>query len=78
MFTGESNPRVPEQRKRSNRRYIVYTIYFFPVEEEAAVTACSAELEGRKIVDRIQEMQKAQKLYDEAITEKQTAFLLEE
>ena len=44
----------------------------------SAVTACCAELEGRIVEVKIQEKEKAQKLYDEAIKERKTAFLLEE
>eukprot|EP00090_Calanus_glacialis_P005452 TRINITY_DN14219_c0_g1_i3.p1 TRINITY_DN14219_c0_g1~~TRINITY_DN14219_c0_g1_i3.p1 ORF type:complete len:804 (+),score=256.05 TRINITY_DN14219_c0_g1_i3:133-2544(+) len=66
------------QEYQNKEKNPIEVIYFFPVEEEAAVTACSAELEGRTVEAKVQEKEKAQKLYDEAIKEKKTAFLLQE
>merc|ERR1711892_329142 len=66
------------QEYQNKEKIPIEVIYFFPVEEAAAVTACSAELEGRNVDSKIQEKEKAQKLYDEAIKEKKTAFLLNE
>jgi len=66
------------QEYQNKEKNPIEVIYFFPVEEAAAVTACSAQLEGRNIDSKIQEKEKAQKLYDEAIKEKKTAFLLNE
>jgi len=66
------------QEYQNKEKDPIEVIYFFPVEEEAAVTACCAELEGRTVEAKIQEKEKAQKLYDEAIKERKTAFLLEE
>ena len=51
-------------------------VYRFPVEEDAAVTACSAELDGEKIEATIQENWKADKMYDDAIKEKKSAVKL--
>eukprot|EP00092_Neocalanus_flemingeri_P030787 GFUD01033440.1.p1 GENE.GFUD01033440.1~~GFUD01033440.1.p1 ORF type:complete len:808 (-),score=279.18 GFUD01033440.1:316-2739(-) len=56
----------------------IEVIYFFPAEEEAAVISCSAELDGRNIETVIKEKEKAKELYDEAIRDRKTAFLLEE
>merc|ERR1712142_1332650 len=53
-------------------------IYFFPVEEEAAVVDFTAELEGRKVVTKIKEKEAAREEYNEAVANRQTAFLLEE
>ena len=66
------------QEYRNKEKNPIEVTYFFPVEEEAAVTACSAELEGRTIEAKIQEKEKEQQLYDKAIKEKKTAFLLQE
>ena len=35
------------QEYQNKEKNAIEVIYFFPVEEEAAVTACSAELERR-------------------------------
>jgi len=66
------------QEYQNKEKNPIEVLYFFPVEEEAAVTACSAELEGRTVEAKIQEKEKAQKLYNEAIKERKTAFMLEE
>ena len=53
-------------------------VYFFPVEEEAAVVDFTAELEGRMIKTRIKEKEAAREEYNQAVLNTQTAFLLEE
>merc|ERR1712142_318674 len=53
-------------------------IYFFPVEEEAAVVDFTAELEGRKIETKVKEKEAAREECNEAVRNRQTAFLLEE
>merc|ERR1712142_1313238 len=53
-------------------------IYFFPVEEEAAVVDFTTELEGRKIETKVKEKETAREEYNEAVRNRQTAFLLEE
>eukprot|EP00092_Neocalanus_flemingeri_P009192 GFUD01009893.1.p1 GENE.GFUD01009893.1~~GFUD01009893.1.p1 ORF type:complete len:803 (+),score=226.34 GFUD01009893.1:227-2635(+) len=63
------------QNKENNA---IEVVYFFPVEEEAAVTGCSAELEGRNVVAKIKKKDEAQKLYNEAVNDGKTAVLLDE
>jgi len=53
-------------------------VYFFPVEEEAAVVDFTAEIEGRKVVTKVKEKEDAREEYNEAVANRQTAFLLEE
>merc|ERR1711988_1210793 len=53
-------------------------VYFFPVEEEAAVTDFTAQLEGRTIKTVIKEKKEARDDYKSAIENHQTAVLLEE
>ena len=53
-------------------------IYFFPVEEEAAVINFTAELEGKTIMTNIKEKEEAREEYRSAVRNRQTAFLLEE
>ena len=66
------------QEYQNKEKNPIEVVYYFPTEEEAAVTGCSAELEERNVVAEIKEKAKAQKLYDEAIQDNKTAFLLEE
>ena len=49
-----------------------------PVEEEAAVVDFTAELEGGSIKTKIKEKSEARHEYNDAITNNQTAVLLEE
>ena len=53
-------------------------VYFFPVEEEAAVTDFTAQLEGRTIKTVIKEKHEARDDYKSAMENHQTAVLLEE
>ena len=53
-------------------------VYFFPVEEEAAVTDFTAQLEGRTIKTVIKEKHEARDDYRSAMENHQTAVLLEE
>ena len=53
-------------------------LYHFPVEEEAAVTDFTAQLEGRTIRTEVKEKVEARADYDRAVANHQTAVLLEE
>ena len=52
--------------------------YYFPVEEEAAVVDFEAELEGRVIKTSVKEKKAAREEYQEAVSSRHTAVLLEE
>jgi len=52
--------------------------YYFPVEEEAAVVDFEAELEGRVIKTSVKEKKAAREEYQEAVSTRHTAVLLEE
>ena len=56
----------------------IEAVYFFPVEEEAAVVNFTAELEGRIVKTVVKEKAKAKQDYQEAVRDRRTAFLLEE
>ena len=53
-------------------------IYFFPIEEGAALTKVEAEVEGRKVVGRVKEKEKAKEEYRNATSRGHTAVLVEE
>ena len=53
-------------------------VYYFPVEEEAAVVEFTAELEGRTIKTEVKRKEEARKDYETAVERRQTAVLLEE
>ena len=53
-------------------------LYYFPVEEEAAVTDFTAQLEGRTIRTDVKEKVEAREDYNRALANHQTAVLLEE
>ncbi|XP_018427577.1 PREDICTED: von Willebrand factor A domain-containing protein 5A-like [Nanorana parkeri] len=53
-------------------------IFVFPMDEDSAVYSFEATTEGKKIIADLQEKKQAQKTYDEAISQGQQAFLLQE
>ena len=53
-------------------------IYYFPIEEGAALTKVEAEVEGRKVVGRVKEKEKAKEEYRNATSRGHTAVLVEE
>ncbi|XP_075437249.1 von Willebrand factor A domain-containing protein 5A-like isoform X2 [Ascaphus truei] len=56
----------------------VEAVFVFPMDEDSAVYSFEATVDGKKIVAEIQEKKQAQKTYDEALSQGQQAFLLEE
>ncbi|KAM9331060.1 von Willebrand factor A domain-containing protein 5A [Gastrophryne carolinensis] len=56
----------------------VETIFVFPMDKDSAVYSFEATIEGKKIVADLQEKEQAHLTYDEAISQGQQAFLLEE
>ena len=52
--------------------------YFFPVEEGATVTEVEAEVEGRRVVGKMMEREKAREEYHQAMARGQTAVMVEE
>ncbi|XP_068108635.1 von Willebrand factor A domain-containing protein 5A-like [Hyperolius riggenbachi] len=56
----------------------VEAVFVFPMDEDSAVYSFEATIEGKKIVADLQEKKEAQKIYDEAMSRGQQAFLLEE
>ena len=53
-------------------------IYFFPIEEGAALTKVEAEVEGRKVVGKVKEKEKAKEEYRNATSRGHTAVMVEE
>jgi len=62
----------------NKERNPIECVYFFPVEEEAAVVDFTAELEGRKIRTEVREKEEARQEYNQGVQNRQTAVLLEE
>ena len=56
----------------------IEVIYFFPIEESAALTKVEAEVEGRKVVGRVKEKEAAREEYRDATSQGYTAVLVEE
>ena len=56
----------------------IEVIYFFPVEEGAAVTKVEAEVENRKVVGKVKERGNARQEYQDAIRRGSTAIMVEE
>ena len=56
----------------------IEVIYFFPIEESAALTKVEADVEGRKVVGKVKEKEKAREEYRNATSKGRTAVLVEE
>ncbi|XP_073467512.1 von Willebrand factor A domain-containing protein 5A-like isoform X5 [Aquarana catesbeiana] len=56
----------------------VDTIFFFPMDEDAAVYSFEATIEGKTIIADLQEKEQAQKTYEEAISQGKQAFYMGE
>ena len=56
----------------------IEVIYFFPIEESAAVTKVEADVEGRKVVMKVKEKEQAREEYRNATSRGRTAVLVEE
>ena len=56
----------------------IEAVYFFPVEEEAAVIYFEAQVDDRKIFTQIKEKEQARNDYHEAVQNRKTAVLLEQ
>jgi Ca-activated chloride channel homolog len=66
------------QRYRNRETQPIEAVYKFPLDEGAAVCAFEATIDGRRIVGRVEEREKAFKAYDEAMSDGHGAYLLEE
>ncbi|XP_074158838.1 von Willebrand factor A domain-containing protein 5A-like isoform X2 [Sminthopsis crassicaudata] len=56
----------------------VEAVFVFPMDEDSAVYSFQAQVDEKKIVAEIQEKQQAQENYENAISQGQEAFLLEQ
>ncbi|XP_078687569.1 von Willebrand factor A domain-containing protein 5A-like isoform X3 [Branchiostoma floridae x Branchiostoma belcheri] len=56
----------------------VEAVFVFPLDESSAVYKFEALIEGRKVIGKVKEKQKAREEYDDAIASGEGAFLLEE
>ena len=56
----------------------IEVVYFFPVEESAAVTGFKAEVEGRLVEGEVRQVEAAVREYEEAVDNGQTVGLLTE
>ena len=66
------------QQYVNKERQPIEVVYYFPVEEEAAVVGFEADVDGRTITGKVQEKVAAAREYQEAVDNRQTAILLEE
>ena len=69
---------VISQRYRNDEDEPVEAVYRFPLDEAAAVCGFEALVDGRRIVGRVEEREKAFETYDDALAEGHGAYLLDE
>ncbi|XP_078686407.1 von Willebrand factor A domain-containing protein 5A-like isoform X3 [Branchiostoma floridae x Branchiostoma belcheri] len=56
----------------------IEAVFVFPLDESSAVYKFEALIEGRRVIGKVKEKQKAREEYDDAIASGEGAFLLEE
>lgn len=66
------------QRFRNVESGPIEAVYSFPLEESSAVRGFAIEVDGRRIVGRVVEKEKAFEIYDEAIADGHQAFLMDQ
>jgi len=69
---------VLSQRFRNDEDRPIEAVYKFPLDEGSAVCAFEVEIDGRRIVGRVEEREKAFETYDEALAAGHGAYLLDE
>jgi len=69
---------VLSQRFRNDEDHPIEAVYKFPLDEGSAVCAFEVEIDGRRIVGRVEEREKAFETYDEALAAGHGAYLLDE
>lgn len=68
---------VMRQRYRNDGVTAIEAVYVFPLPADAAVCGFAAEVDGRRVVGRVEARDKAFEAYDDAIAEGHGAFLLD-
>ena len=66
------------QEYENREQKAIEVIYFFPVEEGAAVTKVEAEVDGRRVVGQVKKRETARQEYQEAVRRGSTAIMAEE
>jgi hypothetical protein len=69
---------VLSQRFRNDEDRPIEAVYRFPLDEGSAVCGFEVEIDGRRIVGRVEEREKAFEAYDEALAAGHGAYLLDE
>ena len=66
------------QEYENREQKAIEVIYFFPVEEGAAVTKVEAEVDGKRVVGQVKKRETARQEYQEAVRRGSTAIMAEE
>lgn len=66
------------QRFRNVERGPIEAVYSFPLEESSAVRGFVIDVDGRRILGRVVEKEKAFEIYDDAIADGRQAFLMDQ
>ncbi|MFH1250004.1 MAG: VIT domain-containing protein [bacterium] len=67
-----------EQAFRNIEKKPIEAVYSFPLPESAAVCGFEVETNDKKLIGKVEESEKAYKLYDEAMEKGEGAFLLDQ
>jgi len=74
---GGSAEVVMRQRYRNDGAVAIEAVYVFPLPADAAVCGFAAEVDGLRVVGRVESREKAFEVYDDAIADGHGAFLLD-
>ncbi|HSD29456.1 MAG TPA: VIT and VWA domain-containing protein, partial [Vicinamibacteria bacterium] len=66
------------QRYANTENQPIEAVYVFPLDEAAAVCGFEAEIDGRRVVARVEERDKAFEAYDDALAAGHGAYLLDQ
>ncbi|KAJ5074677.1 von willebrand factor a domain-containing protein 5a [Anaeramoeba ignava] len=66
------------QRYENEENNPIETVFVFPLDSESAVCGFEVFLEGKHIIGKVKEKQKAREIYDDAIAQGKTAAKMEE
>ncbi|MBF0121356.1 MAG: VWA domain-containing protein [Desulfobacterales bacterium] len=66
------------QKYMNNENIPIEAVYSFPLEESSSICGFEVELDGRRIIGKVEEKEQAFNQYDKAISEGHKAFLMDQ
>ena len=70
--------KISQTYQNTNTENPIEAIYRFPLEKNAAISAFEAEIDGNRLIGKIEEKEKTQELYTDAIASGNVAFMVQQ